>query len=95
MKDAEAYVSEVRNAGIVTLGDTPPALVDYCAGPSHVLPTSGWARFRGGLSIYDFLKQRAVVRAKGIEKDLWSAAVDIANYEGFMWHGRSIGARYE
>jgi len=80
LKDAEVLYSKVRNAGVITLGNTPPALVDYCAGPSHVLPTSGWARFRGGLSIYDFMKLRPAVKATGIDRELWNAAMKLADY---------------
>jgi len=94
VKDAEKYVNEVVNAGVVTLGDTAPALVDYCAGVSHVLPTNGWSRFRSGLSVFDFLKALPAIKDNSIRRELVRAAEILARYEGFRIHASSIGARY-
>src|SRR5260370_7279658 len=53
----EADLSMIRNAGSVFIGDySPQAAGDYASGPNHVLPTGAAARFRGGLSVQDFLK---------------------------------------
>jgi histidinol dehydrogenase len=94
VKDAEKYVNEVVNAGVVTLGDTAPALVDYCAGVSHVLPTNGWSRFKSGLSVFDFLKALPAIKDNSIRRELVRAAEILARYEGFRIHASSIGARY-
>ena len=60
--NAEALAAKIRHAGAMFLGNyTPVALGDYAAGPSHVLPTSGTARFAGGLSANDFLRAGSVL----------------------------------
>ena len=84
-----ARVAEmVGSAGAISLG-APTAYLDYAAGPSHVLPTSGAARWRGGLSVYDFLKPVPVV--DDVDEDLVDAARVLAGYEGFKMHLRSLG----
>ncbi|HOX38188.1 MAG TPA: histidinol dehydrogenase [Candidatus Brocadiia bacterium] len=87
----------VRNAGAVFVGRfTPVATGDYIAGPSHVLPTGGTARFFSGLSCAAFLRQRAVIM---YEKDgLAKAAGDIvemARAEGLEGHARSVLKRLD
>ncbi|MEM3270815.1 MAG: histidinol dehydrogenase, partial [Metallosphaera sp.] len=89
------YLSKVKNSAAVTLGDTPPALIDYAAGPDHILPTNGWSRFRGGITVFDFLKPISHVDAEKADENLIRAAMKIAEYEGFSIHARSIGVRYE
>ncbi len=84
----------VRNAGAVTLGRTPPAIIDYSAGPDHILPTNSWAKFKGGLTIYDFLKPISFAQAVNPDRELINAAVTLAKYEGFEIHSKSIGDRY-
>lgn len=81
----------VRNAGAVSVGG-PAALLDYAAGPSHVLPTGGSARWRGGLSVYDFLKPVAVASGVGAG-ELLEAAIVLARAEGFEYHARSLEVR--
>ena len=55
-KKPEIYLNSVKNAGSIFLGAySPEAIGDYIAGPNHVLPTSGTAKFSSGLSVYDFL----------------------------------------
>ncbi len=81
----------VGNAGAVSLGE-PVALLDYAAGPSHVLPTGGSARWRGGLSVYDFLKPVAVASGIATGK-LLEAAMVLARAEGFEFHARSLEVR--
>lgn len=85
----------VKNAGAITLGNTPPALIDYSAGPDHILPTNGWARFRGGVTVYDFLKPVSYVNAEKADRKLVKAAEILAEYEGFKHHAKSIGVRYD
>ncbi|MFP3217570.1 MAG: histidinol dehydrogenase [Acidianus sp.] len=84
----------VRNAGAVTLGRTPPAIIDYSAGPDHILPTNSWAKFKGGLTVYDFLKPISFAQATNPDKELINAAITLARYEGFEIHSKSIGERY-
>ena len=80
----------VENAGAVSLGE-PVAYMDYAAGPSHVLPTGGAAKWRGGLSVYDFLKPVAVVEYS--EEEALEAAIILARLEGFRFHAESLEAR--
>ncbi|QKQ99537.1 histidinol dehydrogenase [Metallosphaera tengchongensis] len=92
---ARELLARVENAGAITLGNTPPALIDYSAGPDHILPTNGWARFKGGLTVFDFLKGISYVRAERISESLVKSAEIIARYEGFNVHANSVGVRYE
>ncbi|EZQ11030.1 MULTISPECIES: histidinol dehydrogenase [Acidianus] len=85
----------VRNAGAITLGNTPPAMVDYGAGPDHILPTNGWSKFRGGITVLDFIKPISYTNLDNPTKELIDASIKIAKYEGFEIHGKSIGIRYE
>ncbi|QGA54652.1 histidinol dehydrogenase [Sulfolobus sp. E5-1-F] len=95
VKDAYALMDKVVNAGAISLGNTPPAIIDYVAGPNHILPTNGWARVRGGITVYDFIKPTMYASIRDINKQLLEASISLANYEGFVIHGKSIGARYE
>lgn len=94
VRDPGKLIDLLLNAGAVTVGQTPSALVDYL-GPNHVLPTSGWARSRGVLSVYDFVKPVALVEGVGelAEELLWALEV-LARYEGFHGHAESVRARY-
>jgi histidinol dehydrogenase len=93
--DPQALVPLVRNAGAVFCGPFSPAsLGDYTAGPSHVLPTFGSARYAGALSVLDFLKQLHVVTAdeQGLAR-LGPVVETLATAEGLPVHAASIGAR--
>ncbi|NQT89956.1 MAG: histidinol dehydrogenase [Candidatus Omnitrophica bacterium] len=97
VKDPKKLLNKVRNAGAVFLGEySPTALGDYIAGPSHVLPTGGSARFFSGLSIWDFLKGIHVIsyskRALELVKD---DIKKIAELEGLKKHSESIDARFK
>jgi histidinol dehydrogenase len=60
--DPEALLPSIRHAGAIFMGrHTPEALGDYCAGPNHVLPTSGTARFSSPLGVYDFQKRSSII----------------------------------
>jgi histidinol dehydrogenase len=86
---------KIRHAGAIFLGkNTPEAIGDYVAGPNHVLPTSGTARFASGLSVYDFLKRTTYVSMppKALEA-LGPAAVTLAEAEGLHAHASSIAVR--
>jgi len=97
VKNANSYTSKVTNAGCLFLGENAiEALVDYAAGPSHVLPTGGTARFSSPLNILDFVKLISLVKtdAKDI-KQLGKAVIQIAKAEGLDAHARAIEKRLE
>lgn len=94
-KDARAFAAKVRNAGSIFVGAyAAEAIGDYIAGPNHVLPTGGTARFFSPLSVQDFLKMSQVIEcsAKGI-KAVGAAAADLADAEGLDAHAQSIRRR--
>ena len=85
----------VRNAGSIFVGDySAQAAGDYASGPNHVLPTAGAARFRGGLSVMDFVKLISVqeLSSKGLNQ-LAPSIVLLAETEGLRGHAESIRAR--
>ena len=93
--DSEADLAWVRNAGSVFIGPySSQPLGDYISGPNHMLPTSGLARVRGGLSVADFLK---VITVQEYQPDgprrLGPAAVSLAEAEGLHGHAEAIRAR--
>jgi len=93
--DDDAVLAKVRHAGAIFVGPhTPVPLGDYYAGPSHVLPTGGTARFSGPLSANDFLKASSVVRydAAALGADAADVA-DFARREGLDAHARAIEIR--
>ena len=93
--DPEALVSEVRHAGAVFLGPLAPASIgDYVAGPSHVLPTFGTARYGSALTVDDFTKQVHVVELtrEGFDRAAPVVAV-LADTEGFAAHAESVRLR--
>jgi len=97
VKRPERIVNQIKNAGAIFLGPyTPTAIGDYLAGPSHVLPTHGSARFFSGLSITDFLKTSHVISysRKALEK-VRGPAEYLANLEGLRRHYESIKVRFE
>ena len=86
---------QIRHAGAIFLGKTTPeAMGDYVAGPNHVLPTSGTARFASGLSVYDFLKRTTYVSMPQTALEvLGPAAVTLAEAEGLTAHASSVAVR--
>lgn len=93
--DAAALVPLVRNAGAVFCGyDTPVVLGDYLAGPSHVLPTAGTARFASALRPADFVKSVHVVTASraGLDR-MGPVAATLARAEGLEAHALSVDVR--
>ncbi|MFQ5867748.1 MAG: histidinol dehydrogenase [bacterium] len=94
-KRPERILPQIKNAGEIFLGKwSPVAIGDYYAGPSHVLPTGGTARFSSGLSVKDFLKRMVVVSCS--ERGLRSSARDIINFakvEKLGSHAESIKVR--
>ena len=95
VRDAQAYLPHVRNAGAVFVGDmTPVACGDYLAGTNHVLPTSGAARFSSGLALADFGRTFAVV-ANSAERMAGDAGplAALAEFEGLSQHAQTARMR--
>ena len=95
MDDAEEWAQKVRHAGAIFMGRyTAEALGDYCAGPNHVLPTSGTARFSSPLGVYDFQKRSSLIgcSAQGAS-ELGKVASTLARGEGLVAHAQSAEYR--
>ncbi len=95
--DPWARVGEIRNAGGLFLGEfSPEVMGDYIAGPSHVMPTGGTARFSSALSVHHFLRTMPVVGLSPSHfTDLGPAAVRIAEAEGLPGHAGAVQARLD
>jgi histidinol dehydrogenase len=93
--NARSHLKKIKNAGAVFLGpNTPEAVGDYIAGPSHVLPTSKSAKYSSGLSVFDFLKRTSIVECSQENlNQIGPAANEIAVNEGLDGHARSIDYR--
>ncbi len=88
-------LAEIDHAGAVFLGSlTPVPLGDYAAGPSHVLPTNGTARFASGLSVDDFVKKTSLICAtrRGLDR-LSSDVIELADAEGLAAHAKAVQRR--
>lgn len=97
LDDAELMSESIRHAGAIFMGRyTPEAIGDYCAGPNHVLPTSGTARFSSPLGVYDFQKRSSLIMCseQGV-KSLAKAADILAQQENLDAHARSARYRYQ
>ena len=95
--DAVGLANRVRNAGAIFVGHhTPVALGDYAAGPSHVLPTGGSARWASGLTANDFLKRTSMIRfePEGL-RQIAPDVVALAEVEGLTAHAQSVRTRLE
>jgi histidinol dehydrogenase len=96
VRKPEILVSAIRHAGAIFVGpySTPP-LGDYMAGPNHVLPTGGSARFFSPLGSYDFIKRTSVIHAskKGL-RALAPGIIHMARMEGLDDHARAVEARF-
>jgi histidinol dehydrogenase len=91
-KEPFQYLGRLNHAGEILLGEhTPTTLGNYVVGPSHVLPTSGWARTASAVSVFDFLKRTSIayVTSKGYP-DLAHHARTLAQYEGFDGHANAV-----
>jgi histidinol dehydrogenase len=94
-RDADAVAGEIESAGAIFIGEySPVAIGDYAAGPSHVLPTGGSARFASGLCANDFLKRSSVIRytAQGL-KEVAGDVRRLAAIEGLTGHSASVDIR--
>jgi histidinol dehydrogenase len=97
LADAEAWVDKIQHAGAIFIGPyTSESLGDYCAGPNHVLPTSGSARFSSPLGVYDFQKRSSLIRVSpAAARTLGRVASTLAQGEGLPAHARSAEYRVE
>ena len=95
--DEDVVASKIRNAGAIFFGEhTPEATGDYLAGPNHVLPTSGTARFSSALGVYDFLKRTTILKfSSGELKRTAPLIAALARAEGLEAHARSALIRTE
>ena len=94
VEDPEAMLDGIKHAGAIFMGrHTCEALGDYCAGPNHVLPTSGTARFSSPLGVYDFQKKSSLIMVSSEGANiLGEIAATLADGEGLQAHAQS--ARY-
>ena len=95
LRDGKKILSKIKNAGSIFLGKySPEAMGDYLAGPNHVLPTTGTAKFSSGLSVFDFLKRQSLIKItkRGIER-LGPSVINLALYENLDGHAISIKKR--
>lgn len=95
VEDATTYAEKIRHAGAIFMGRyTAEALGDYCAGPNHVLPTSGTARFSSPLGVYDFQKRSSLIGfSPAGASELGKTASVLARGEGLEAHARSAEYR--
>jgi len=97
LREPERWAREIKNAGALFVGPySAPPLGDYMAGPNHVLPTGGSARFFSPLGAYDFLKRMSIIRAE--KRGLRALAPEIARLarlEGLDDHARAVEARFK
>jgi histidinol dehydrogenase len=97
VKNPQRILKDVKHAGAVFIGSyTPTAVGDYIAGPSHVLPTNGTARFFSGIGVSDFLKSSHIISytRRALEK-VRAPIEHIGNLEGLTKHVESVKVRFE
>ena len=97
MKNPHGNAKNIKNAGAIFLGEfSHEVLGDYVAGPSHVMPTGGTARFSSGINVNSFLKISPLVAVeKNVARELSSAASLIARAEGLTAHAEAAEVRNE
>jgi len=97
VEDPETVSKDVVNAGAIFLGHyTPVAVGDYLAGPNHVLPTGGTARFFSPLSVEDFMKRTTFMKFEPPKlRELGADVIRLANVEGLGGHGASVDLRLQ
>jgi histidinol dehydrogenase len=96
-RDEASIASRIRNAGAIFFGSyTPEVVGDYLAGPNHVLPTAGAARFSSALSVNDFLKRTSILKFTAAELDRTASMIAaLARAEGLDAHARSALIRLD
>ena len=97
LKDPFEYVGQIRNAGALFLGPyTPEPVGDYIAGPNHILPTAGTARFASALSVENFVKKTSLIH---YTKEAFAKEADdiirLANIEGLGAHANAVKVRFK
>jgi histidinol dehydrogenase len=97
LADPDPWVAKIHHAGAIFIGHyTSESLGDYCAGPNHVLPTSGSARFSSPLGVYDFQKRTSLIKvSKAGAQTLGRIASTLAHGEGLPAHAKSAEFRLE
>ena len=97
VEDPDAWLPKLANAGAIFLGRwSSEAIGDYCAGPNHVLPTAGTARFSSPLGVYDFQKRTSVIGvSRSGAQTLGKIAATLAEGEGLDAHARSAEMRFK
>ncbi|MNF52581.1 Histidinol dehydrogenase [compost metagenome] len=93
--EPQQWLAQIRHAGAIFMGRyTAEALGDYCAGPNHVLPTSGTARFSSPLGVYDFQKRSSIIFCSAAgASELGKTASVLARGESLTAHARSAEYR--
>ena len=93
--DADSLLPKLRHAGAIFIGHyASESLGDYCAGPNHVLPTAGTARFSSPLGVYDFQKRTSLIRvSRAGARKLGAVAMELAAGEGLPAHAKSAQYR--
>jgi histidinol dehydrogenase len=97
VREPQRWIPQLRSSGAIFVGAYAPApLGDYIAGPNHVLPTGGTARFFSPLGVYDFLKRTSVVSAtrEGLRR-LTPALLNLAALEGYDAHAAAVRCRFD
>ena len=97
VEDPDAWLPKLTNAGAIFLGRwSSEAIGDYCAGPNHVLPTAGTARFSSPLGVYDFQKRSSIIAVSPSgAKTLGKTAALLARGEGLTAHARAAEMRFK
>jgi histidinol dehydrogenase len=97
LAEPHAWLPRIENAGAVFLGRwSSEAIGDYCAGPNHVLPTAGSARFSSPLGVYDFQKRTSIIElSPAAAERLGGLAATLADAEGLPAHARAARMRFE
>ncbi|WP_214776998.1 histidinol dehydrogenase [Exiguobacterium sp. s22] len=96
VKDPEVLMRAIRHGGSFFLGhEAAEAFGDYIAGPNHVLPTSGTARFSSGLSVDDFYRRQTFLEMTELDETITKAAIRIAKQEQLEGHARAMAVRME
>ena len=95
MKSAKTLSKEITGPGLVLIGNNKPSSAsDYLLGTNHILPTNGFGRTRGGLSVLDFLKLQTVVESrKSVLKNISNALKTLTDAEGLPNHYKAVERR--
>jgi histidinol dehydrogenase len=96
-QDADSLADEISNAGAIFIGPySAESLGDYCAGPNHVLPTAGTARFTSPLGVYDFQKRTSMIKvSREGAQTIGKHASTLARGESLTAHARSAEYRLD